>query len=85
MGTQNSLYIISQLLADPATTVSVEEPGNYEMRNLLRQQGATVKTQAVDDYGLVVDERLADVDVVYVTPSHQVPTAVTMAEKSTAR
>ncbi len=78
MGTQNSLYLISQLLADPATTACVEEPGNYEMRNLLHQRGAAVKTQPVDDYGLVVDERLADVDVVYVTPSHQVPTAVAM-------
>jgi GntR family transcriptional regulator/MocR family aminotransferase len=48
------------------------------MRNLLHQRGAAVKTQPVDDYGLVVDERLADVDVVYVTPSHQVPTAVAM-------
>ena len=78
MGTQNSLYLISQLLADPATTFAVEEPGNYEMRNLLHQQGAAVKTQAVDNDGLVVDEKLADIDVVYVTPSHQVPTAVTM-------
>ncbi len=78
MGTQNSLYLISQLLADPATTFAVEEPGNYEMRNLLHQQGAAVKTQAVDKDGFVVDEQLADVDVVYVTPSHQVPTAVTM-------
>jgi len=78
MGTQNSLYIVSQLLADPATTIGVEEPGNYEMRNLLHQLGATVRTQPVDNDGLVVDERLADVDVVYVTPSHQIPTAVAM-------
>lgn len=78
MGTQNSLYIISHLLSDPSTTVSVEEPGNYEMRNLFHQHGATVKTQPVDSDGIVVDERLADIDVVYVTPSHQIPTAVTM-------
>jgi len=78
MGTQNSLFIVSQLLADPSTTFAVEEPGNYEMRDLLRLRGATVATQFVDDSGIVVDERLQDVSTVYVTPSHQIPTAVAM-------
>jgi GntR family transcriptional regulator/MocR family aminotransferase len=31
-GTQNSLYLISQLLADDKTTAMIEEPGNYAMR-----------------------------------------------------
>lgn len=78
MGTQNGLYLISQLLADRSTTVAVEEPGNYEMRSLLHQQGAKIAPQAVDANGLVVNAALADADVVYVTPSHQIPTAVTM-------
>jgi GntR family transcriptional regulator/MocR family aminotransferase len=78
MGTQNSLYLLSQLLADRSTTVAVEEPGNYEMRGLLHERGATVMAQAVDDGGVVVDASLAAVDVIYVTPSHQIPTAVTM-------
>ncbi len=78
MGTQNSLYIVSRLLADSATTVAVEEPGNYEIRNLLHEQGATVKAQPVDSDGLIIDEQLADIDAVYVTPSHQIPTAVAM-------
>lgn len=81
MGTQNSLYIVSQMLADTSTTVIVEEPGNYEMRNLLRMRGANVEVQQVDNDGLVVDERLAEADVVYVTPSHQVPTAVAMSQE----
>ena len=78
MGTQNSLYLVNQLLADASTTVAVEEPGNFEMRNLARQRGATVMAQLTDEDGLVVDERLAGCDVVYVTPSHQIPTAVAM-------
>jgi len=78
MGTQNSLYLISQLLADGATTVGVEEPGNYEMRSLLQQRGSKIMALPVDDDGLVVDDRLMAVDAVYVTPSHQIPTAVTM-------
>jgi GntR family transcriptional regulator/MocR family aminotransferase len=78
MGTQNSLFIVSQLLADASTKVAVEEPGNFECRNLLNSRGATVTAQPVDDGGIVVDEKLHDVDAVYVTPSHQIPTAVTM-------
>jgi GntR family transcriptional regulator/MocR family aminotransferase len=79
MGTQNSLYLISQMLADSSTTFAVEEPGNFEMRNLLRMRGADVVTQPVDDNGIVVDEELRRTNVVYVTPSHQIPTAVAMS------
>ena len=78
MGTQNSLYLLSQMLADSSTTVAVEEPGNFEFRNLLRMRGADVTTQTVDEEGLVVDSHLHDVNAVYVTPSHQIPTAVAM-------
>jgi GntR family transcriptional regulator/MocR family aminotransferase len=78
VGTQNSLYLISQMLADSTTTCAVEEPGNYEVRNLFQMRGADVTTQPVDEGGLVVDDRLHDANVVYVTPSHQIPTAVAM-------
>lgn len=78
VGMQNSLYLISQMLADSTTTCAVEEPGNYEVRSLFQMRGADVTTQAVDESGLVVDEGLRDANVVYVTPSHQIPTAVAM-------
>jgi len=72
MGTQNSLYLISQILADKRTTAAIEEPGNYTMRELLQRRGATVWPQTVDKDGLVVSDSLSGVDVVYVTPSHQI-------------
>jgi GntR family transcriptional regulator / MocR family aminotransferase len=79
MGTQHSLYLISQLLADKSVTVAMEEPGNSEFRHLLEQRQANLRPQPVDSEGLVVDERLAGVDLVYVTPSHQIPTAAVMS------
>jgi GntR family transcriptional regulator/MocR family aminotransferase len=79
MGTQNSLYMISQLLADESARVAMEEPGNYEFRNLMLQRRAEVIQQSVDEQGLVVDENLNRIDAVYVTPSHQIPTAVAMS------
>jgi GntR family transcriptional regulator/MocR family aminotransferase len=79
LGVQNGLYLVSQLLADRKVTAAIEEPGNKEMRALLRQSGTSVMQQPVDAEGLVVDERLAKSDLVYVTPSHQIPTAVLMS------
>lgn len=81
MGAQNSLYLISQLLADQSVTVAIEEPGNSDMRHLLRQTGAKMVPQRVDDEGIVVDEALDKCDLVYVTPSHQIPTAVVMSQQ----
>lgn len=82
MGTQNSLYLINRLLVDSGVTAAIEEPGNSEMRELLRKASAKVLPQRVDEQGLVVDDKLSSCDLVYVTPSHQIPTAVLM---STAR
>ena len=79
LGVQNGLYLVTQLLADRKVVAAIEEPGNNEMRALLRQAGAAVVPQPVDAEGLVVDERLASSDLVYVTPSHQIPTAVLMS------
>ena len=78
MGTQNSLYLVSQLLADSSCTVAMEEPGNSTMRTLLKERGAKVRRQPVDENGIVINERLAKAAIAYVTPSHQIPTAVAM-------
>ena len=79
MGTQNSLFLISQLLSESNVRVAIEEPGNSTVRNLFAQRGATVTPHVVDDAGLVIDPALRESDVVYVTPSHQIPTAVAMS------
>ena len=74
-GTQNSLYLLSRLLADSSVTFGIEEPGNDQFRDLLRQDGAKISLQSVDDEGIVVGDDFGQCDVVYVTPSHQIPTA----------
>ena len=78
LGTQNSLYLISQLLTDEKTVVAMEEPGNYEARELFEESGAKVIAQPVDEHGMTADAALGRADVAYVTPSHQIPTAVAM-------
>lgn len=78
MGAQNALYLLVQLLVEKTTTVAMEDPGSPAMRQLLMRSGATLVHQPVDEQGLVVDARLDECQMVYVTPSHQNPTAATM-------
>jgi GntR family transcriptional regulator/MocR family aminotransferase len=79
VGAQNALYLLSQLLVAKDLAVVMEEPGNPKMRQLLALRQAQVIAQPVDENGMVISSRIDRAQVVYVTPSHQVPTAVTMA------
>lgn len=79
LGEQNALYLVTQLLCDCQTSVVVEEPGNPKMRRLLKQRQARIIHQPVDENGMVINTRLDRAQLIYVTPSHQVPTAATMA------
>ncbi len=78
LGGQNAHYLLARLLVDDTTTVAMEEPGNPAVRQLLEQAGAKIVRCPVDEHGMVVNSRLNDAQVIYVTPSHQIPTAVTM-------
>jgi len=79
MGTQNSLFLVSQLLISKGVTVGIEEPGYVDARNIFENSGAKLVPIPVDEEGLVIDARIAKCDIVYVTPSHQSPTTVTMS------
>jgi GntR family transcriptional regulator/MocR family aminotransferase len=79
LGEQNAFYLITHLLTDESVSVVVEEPGNPRMRQLLAQRKANIIHQPVDENGMVINTRLDAAQIIYVTPSHQVPTAVTMA------
>ena len=80
VGAQQALSIVSQMLIDRTRVVAIENPGYPDMRRLARDRGARLVQQPVDDEGLVVDRRLDDCDLVYVTPSHQFPTGVMMTK-----
>ncbi|MCB1701846.1 MAG: PLP-dependent aminotransferase family protein [Halioglobus sp.] len=79
VGTQQALHLIVELLVDSTVPVAMEEPGYPGMRRLLERRGAPLTYQPIDTQGLIVDDRLDQCQLVYVTPSHQAPTAVTMS------
>jgi GntR family transcriptional regulator/MocR family aminotransferase len=78
LGAQNALYLLSELLCTGGARVAIEDPCYPDLRNTLLRLGADVVLIPVDEHGMVIDERMSDVDVVFVTPSHQAPTTATM-------
>lgn len=78
VGAQHALYMVADLLVRRGTRVAIEEPGYPDARNIFLLRTPQVESVPVDPFGLPVDRRLAGVDYVYVTPSHQCPSGVTM-------
>jgi len=79
LGTQNSLSLLANLLADDNTTLGVEEPGYLDARNIFQQARASISPLALDENGVKTGKQLNHCDYVFVTPSHQFPTTVTMS------
>lgn len=79
IGTQNSLYLLAGLLVGKHTIVGVEDPGYPDVRNIFSHHHAKVQPLAIDHEGVVPNALLRQCDYVFVTPSHQVPTNITMS------
>ena len=78
VGSQNALYILAELFIDRTRTAGIEDPGYPDVRNLFMLRAGKLRYLPLDDLGLRPDRQFDACDVVYVTPSHQVPTGVTM-------
>jgi GntR family transcriptional regulator/MocR family aminotransferase len=79
IGAQNALYLLANLLFDRETTFGIENPGYTDARNIAALHAGKVLGIGVDDQGMVLSAELDSCDYVYVTPSHQFPTTVTMS------
>lgn len=80
LGSQNGLYITSQLFGGRNRIAVMEDPGYPDARKILQTSFGTVKFQPVDKEGMIVDDRLKGADLVITTPNRQFPTTVTMSE-----
>ncbi|WP_411815909.1 PLP-dependent aminotransferase family protein [Hyphococcus sp. DH-69] len=78
-GEQQALGLIAALFGGKGGRFCVEDPGLIDMRSLLTMQGTTIDYAPVDDEGIVVQDIKDKTDFVYVTPSRQRPTGVTMS------
>lgn len=78
VGAQHALFLLADILVGPRTVVGVENPGYPDARNIFGIRTQHIEPLALDGAGTVLDDRLRHCDYVYVTPSHQCPTTVTM-------
>lgn len=79
VGAQQALYLLSTLLFDHNTRFGLEDPGYTDARNIAALRAGHLVPLPVDEQGLVLSPDLSACDYVYVTPSHQFPTTVTMS------
>lgn len=77
-GSQQALSLLAATLLRPGSTVAVEDPGYLDLWHILRRQGARLAPVPVDRHGIDLPPDLRP-DAVYVTPSHQHPTNVTLS------
>ena len=78
VGGQQALYLAVRLLLSPGATLGVEDPGYPDVINIAEIEGINVRRLPVDRKGLVVSEEVTGCKCLFVTPSHQFPTTVTM-------
>lgn len=78
-GAQHASYLLASVLMDSSTRIGIEDPGYPDARNVFSLRSSHVLPLPVDSDGLVLSPTLAQCDYVYLTPSHQCPTTVTMS------
>ena len=78
VGGQQALYLALKLLLSPGETLGVEDPGYPDVINMARFENMSVARLPVDSDGLVLSAATDRCKCLYVTPSHQFPTTVTM-------
>ncbi|GAB5521482.1 MAG: PLP-dependent aminotransferase family protein [Rhodothermales bacterium] len=81
-GTQQALWLIAQVLADPDDAVWAEDPGYAGAVEAFEHAGLRVASVPVDDEGLSIARgaaRAPNARLAYVTPTHQFPTGATLS------
>lgn len=81
-GSQQALDLIARLTIDSGDWVAVEDPGYLGARHCFKGQGAKLQAVVVDSEGLDVEalsQYRQPFKLLYVTPSHQFPTGVTLS------
>jgi GntR family transcriptional regulator/MocR family aminotransferase len=80
-GTQHSLDLCAQLLADVGDTVWMEDPGYWGARCIFESCDLKIEPVGVDDEGMNPDRapRGSRPRLIYVTPSNQYPMGVPMS------
>lgn len=80
-GSQQAIYLSARILLNEGDRVAMESPGYYFAGRAFSAQGAEVVPIPVDRNGIDVAKlrKQQNIRMVYVTPSHQFPTGVSLS------
>ena len=78
-GSQQGLDLCVRLLLDRDDQVAFENPGYQGARQIFQAHGARLRPARIDADGVVIGDLGRTTRLVYVTPSHQFPTGVSMS------
>jgi GntR family transcriptional regulator / MocR family aminotransferase len=78
MGAQQALYILADLLSNKSSKIGIEEPGYPDARNIFALKTSNLIPLEVDEFGVVPGPAVNQCDFIFLTPSHQSPTTVTL-------
>jgi GntR family transcriptional regulator/MocR family aminotransferase len=78
VGAQQALFILAELLLTRRSVVGMEDPGYPDARNIFARRTQHLVPLPLDEGGVIINERLADCDLICVTPGHQSPTTATL-------
>jgi len=79
-GSQQALFLLSQLLLKPGSHVLMEDPGYPGARNAWTHAGAEIVPAKIDEDGIELPAKPpSKMSLIYVTPSHQFPMGACMS------
>lgn len=78
VGAQHALFLLADALLGPQTVIGIEDPGYPDARNIFAIRTPLIRPFGLDASGIVLGDGLQRCDYLYVTPSYQCPTTVTM-------
>ena len=78
-GSQQALDLCARLLIEPGDGVAFENPGYQGARRIFEANGARLLPLPIDADGIVIRQLTQIAGLVYVTPSHQFPTGISMS------
>lgn len=78
-GFSDAMGLLAKLLRNNYTHFGIEHPGYHVARRVFEEYGYQIEKIAVDSQGLHLPTlKQSQVKIIYITPSHQYPTGVTM-------
>jgi GntR family transcriptional regulator/MocR family aminotransferase len=78
-GSQQALDLCARLFVERGNEIALENPGYHGARRIFAAQGAKLRPLAIDAGGVVLHGLTRKTRLVFVTPSHQFPTGVSIS------